>query len=106
MSQGIALNDEDRQPWLDAISKALCGWQTAGQDAVVTCSALKERYRKQLSRGCDLTIIYLKGDFDLIHGRLVQRQGHFMRPEMLASQFSDLEEPEDAIVVDVSGTPD
>src|SRR5689334_11964096 len=46
MSKGIALNDEDRQPWLDAISKALCGWQTAGQDAVVTCSALKERYRK------------------------------------------------------------
>ena len=105
MSRGIPLTDEDRTPWLDAIHKALCDWNAVGRSAVVTCSALKERYRKYLARDCKVTIVYLKGDFDLIHGRLKQRTGHFMRPGMLASQFADLEEPADAIVVDVSGTP-
>ena len=106
MSRGIPLTDEDRGPWLEAIRNALWKWQAAGEGAVVTCSALKERYRKFLSQGCDLRIVYLKGSYDLIHNRLAARQGHFMRPEMLASQFADLEEPEGAIVVDISGTPD
>ena len=106
MSRGVPLTDEDRRPWLDAIHTALCDWNAAGRSAVVTCSALKERYREYLARDCNVAIVYLKGDFDLIQGRLMQRTGHFMRPEMLASQFADLEEPSDAITVDVSGTPD
>lgn len=106
MSRGMPLTDADRGPWLEAIRSALLKWQSAGQGAVVTCSALKERYRKFLSQDCDLRIVYLKGPYDLIHSRLATRQGHFMRPEMLASQFADLEEPEDAIVVDISDTPE
>ena len=106
MSRGIALTDQDREPWLAEIRSALVKWQAAGQGAVVTCSALKQRYRQFLSQDCDLQIVYLKGDYDLIYGRLTARQGHFMRPEMLTSQFDDLEEPEDAIVVDISGSPD
>ncbi len=106
MSRGIPLTDEDRVPWLEAIRRALRQWQAAGQGAVVTCSALKRRYRQFLSQDCDLKIVYLKGDYDVIYGRLAARQGHFMRPEMLTSQFADLEEPEDAIVVDISASPD
>lgn len=106
MSRGIPLTDEDRIPWLQAIHDALCKWQAEGQGAVVTCSALKERYRRFLSRDCDVTIVFLKGDYDLIHTRIGAREGHFMRPEMLASQFADLEEPSDAITVDVTGSPD
>jgi gluconokinase len=106
MSRGIPLTDADREPWLRAIRQALCNWSVAGEDAVVTCSALKQSYRDQLSRGCDVNIVYLKGQFELIHSRLAQRSGHFMKPEMLASQFADLEEPADAIVVDVSRPPE
>lgn len=106
MSHGIPLTDTDREPWLRAIQKRLCEWGSADISAVVTCSALKQKYRDMLSRDCDVKIVYLKGEFDLIHGRIQQRQGHFMRPEMLQSQFADLEEPADAIVVDVSGPPE
>lgn len=106
MSHGIPLTDADREPWLRAIQKRLCEWGSADISAVVTCSALKQKYRDMLSRDCDVKIVYLKGEFDLIHGRIQQRQGHFMRPEMLQSQFADLEEPADAIVVDVSGPPE
>ncbi len=106
MSRGIPLTDADREPWLDAIRHALCAWHAAGQNAVVTCSALKQRYRDRLSRGCDINFVYLKGTFDLIHNRIAARQSHFMKPEMLASQFADLEEPTDAIVVDISATPE
>jgi gluconokinase len=106
MSRGIPLTDADREPWLRAIQQALCKWSAAGEDAVLTCSALKQSYRDQLSRDCDVQIVYLKGHFDLIHSRIAQRTGHFMKPEMLASQFADLEEPTDAIVVDVSLPPE
>ena len=106
MRRGIPLTDADREPWLRAIQKQLCEWSAANVSAVVTCSALKQKYRDLLSRDCDVKIVYLKGEFDLIHDRLQQRQGHFMRPEMLRSQFADLEEPSDAIVVDVSGPPE
>ena len=106
MSRGVPLTDEDREPWLAAIRKALHDWQAAGECAVVTCSALKERYREYLTRDCTVRIVYLKGDYDLVHERLASRQGHFMKPGMLTSQFADLEEPANAIVVDIAGTPE
>lgn len=105
MSRGIPLTDADREPWLDLIQQALCQWAASGKDAVVACSALKQRYRERISRQCPVTFVYLKGDFELIHSRMAARQGHFMKAEMLASQFGDLEEPADAIVVDISGSP-
>ena len=106
MSRGIPLTDEDRAPWLDAMHQAIARWSAAGENVVLACSALKLNYRERLIAGQDVRIVYLKGNFDLIHSRLATRAAHFMKPEMLASQFADLEEPEGAIVVDVSRSPE
>lgn len=106
MSRGVPLNDADREPWLAALQKHVCDRHASGAGLVLACSALKQRYRELLARGCELKIVYLKGDFDLIHRRISARQNHYMAPQMLASQFADLEEPVDAIVVDVSRSPE
>lgn len=106
MSRGIPLTDADREPWLRAMREAVADWTESGQSVVLACSALKRRYREQLSGLYAMKIVYLKGEFDLLHSRLAERRGHFMKSEMLASQFLDLEEPEDAIVVDVSRSPE
>jgi len=106
MSHGIPLTDADREPWLRAMRDAVLQWSAAGECVVLACSALKRRYREQLSGGTDLKVVYLKGTFDVIHARLRERQDHFMKPEMLASQFADLEEPSECIVADVSGPPE
>jgi len=106
MSQGVPLSDADREPWLSAMRAAIDQWIKSGENAVLACSALKQRYRDRLQAGPEVKIVYLKGDPDLIYRRLSQRQGHYMKAEMLASQFADLEEPPDAIVIDVSSPPD
>lgn len=105
MSQGIQLTDTDREPWLATMQQKVSEWLTADEKVVLACSALKERYREQLARAGELKVVYLKGDFDLIYERLEKRRDHFMRPEMLASQFADLEEPQQAIMVDIRLTP-
>jgi gluconokinase len=106
MSRGIPLTDADRAPWLDAMRDAIANWTARRESVVLACSALKVTYRDRLAAGRELRIVYLKGNFDLIHSRLATRPGHFMQPEMLASQFADLEEPENAIVVEVSRSAD
>ena len=106
MTQGIPLTDEDREPWLRAMRDAILGWIESGENAVLACSALKQRYRDELSHVPETRLVYLKGSPDLIYNRLSQRHDHFMKPEMLASQFAALEEPADGIVVDVSPSPD
>lgn len=106
MSQGVPLTDADREPWLRAMRNAIVGWIQSGESAVLACSALKQQYREQLTVGPELKIVYLKGEPDLIHERLSHRQAHFMKAEMLASQFADLEEPADAIVIDIARPPD
>ena len=107
MAQGLALTDADRQPWLDALQKLIDGLATSGQAAIATCSALKKRYRDHLAK-ChhDVYLVYLKGSFELIKERLDDRDGHFMKPELLASQFEALEEPEGVLTVDISLSPD
>ena len=74
---------------------------SAGMHAVVACSALKQAYRDRLAAGGDVRVVYLKGDAATIEPRLAGRTGHFMPPSLLASQFATLEEPADAIVVDI-----
>jgi gluconokinase len=76
-----------------------------GENLIVGCSALKQRYRDTLNNGVAITWVYLKGSEELIRERLQQRKHHFMKPGMLASQFADLDEPTDAIVVDVAAEP-
>jgi gluconokinase len=51
-------------------------------------------------------LVYLKGDYDLIHERLAQRRDHFMPPELLASQFAALEEPKRGVIVDIVHPPE
>ncbi len=107
MSAGIPLTDEDRRPWLAAMGARAAELLAAGRTAVMACSALKESYRRIISpTGRGVRFIYLKGDARLIGQRLAARKGHFMPASLLQSQMEALEEPADAIVVDISGTPD
>ena len=103
--QGIALDDQDRAPWLSALRAAIEKWNVAGQNAVLACSALKERYRQELRAGA-VRFVYLKGSPELILNRLRARHGHFASESILQSQFADLEEPPDAITVPIDESPD
>jgi gluconokinase len=103
--RGIALNDDDRGPWLYALREAILRWIAAGHHVVLACSALKRSYRRELKVGPEVRFVYLKGSADLIAERLRLRQGHFADEQILASQFADLEEPEEAVTVEIAAPP-
>ncbi len=105
MTMGIPLTDADRAPWLAAIHARIVESLQRGRSLVVACSALKQRYRETLADGVLITWVYLKGSEEVIRARLLGRQHHFFKAQMLASQFADLEEPADAIVIDVETVP-
>ncbi|WP_241519517.1 gluconokinase [Bifidobacterium callitrichidarum] len=94
MAAGIPLTDEDRWPWLDTLASWIDERVAAGEAAVVTCSALKKVYRDKLRRP-GVVFVYMQGTFDEVMDRLSHREGHFMKPSMLKSQFDILEEPGD-----------
>ncbi len=119
MARGEPLTDADREPWLNSLASAIGQWQKEEQGAVLACSALKETYRNRLNAGQDLglgaeneqehpnrpeaaELVYLKATYDEIYRRMEQRQNHFMKADMLKSQFATLEEPDNAIVVDAT----
>lgn len=103
MANGIPLDDSDRAPWLDLLHDMISSNLKADQSGVLACSALKERYRQQLANGnAGVQIVYLKGSYDLIWSRMEKRTDHYMKPHMLKSQFDVLEEPTNALVVDIS----
>jgi gluconokinase len=104
MRAGIPLTDADRRPWLNAIHALISKILSDGKIAVVACSALRKSYRDRL-RQPDVQFIYLKGDYALFYKRLKDRRGHFFKADLLASQFETLEEPFDAITVDVARPP-
>jgi gluconokinase len=107
MTGGTPLNDADRAPWLEAMRAAIAAWLREDKNAVVTCSCLRAAYRKTLLVDpARVRFVYLKGSFDLIAARLRARPHHFMKPEMLKSQFETLEEPQDAITVDLANAPE
>lgn len=105
MRAGIPLTDDDRWPWLKALRQAIEDWETAGESRVIACSALKDAYRDILSPRDDVVFVYLKGDTETIASRLNARKGHYMNPDLLASQFATLEEPAGAIIVDIAPPP-
>jgi gluconokinase len=105
MSHGLPLTDADRAPWLATIHACILEAFERGLDLVVGCSALKPQYRTVLAQGVPIAWVYLKGSPALIRARLKHRPNHFMKADMLASQFEALEEPDDALVVDVSAPP-
>lgn len=102
MSRGIPLTDDDRWGWLAAIADRMRELIAQDRSAVFACSALKQKYRDQLSIDPAVRFVYLKGSYDLIWSRMQQRAGHYMKPNMLASQFEALEEPRDALTLDVA----
>jgi gluconokinase len=107
MTAGVPLTDADRAPWLAAIRTHIEACLARNESAVVTCSALKEAYRQVLRvDAARVKFVHLAGDYDLLLRRLGQRQGHFMKPEMLRSQFEALEPPTDALKVDVAQPPE
>jgi gluconokinase len=107
MQRGEALTDADRRPWLAAIRQEIDRALQSNIDLVLTCSALKSAYRQILADEFDrVKFVYLKGSFELIQHRLQSRQGHFMNPNLLRSQFDDLEEPIGAIAIDIAESPE
>ncbi len=106
MSKGIPLNDADRAPWLAAMRKAILEWIAAGKNVVLACSALKRAYREELRPSSEVKIVYLKGDYALFAERIRHRHGHFAGEGILAGQFADLEEPDDAITIDAAQSPE
>ncbi len=101
MAAGTPLTDEDRWPWLDRISLEMRGILARGADAVFACSALKAIYRSPLMAAGDVRLVHLKGDVETIGTRLAQRAHRYMPASLLPSQFATLEEPRDALVVDI-----
>jgi gluconokinase len=106
MAQGNPLTDSDREPWLSALAQLIDTNVQAGRSLILACSALRARYRTRLSQHTDVIFIYLRGDFDLIYRRINERQGHYMKAEMLRSQFEALEEPDNALVLDIEQPPE
>lgn len=107
MRAGQPLTDDDRRPWLESIAGWIRAHTIAGTPGVVTCSALKKRYRDVL-RGDGVLFVFLQGSHAGISDRLAARHGHFMPASLLASQFETLEAPtadEHFITVSASATP-
>jgi len=107
MADGIPLDDSDRAPWLASLHELISSSLKQNQPGVLACSALKERYRQQLMEGNEnIQLVYLKGSYELIWSRMSTRREHYMQPEMLQSQFDALEEPVNALTMDISGPVD
>jgi gluconokinase len=111
MSLGLPLNDFDRSGWLNELNKLLA----KEKRVILACSALKRKYRETLNKDCNNIYVYLKGNYDTIHARMIKRSiknNHFFNPSMLQSQFDTLEEPTDKelgenqlIVVSIDNDP-
>ena len=107
MRRGIPLTDEDRWPWVENLRELIKRSLEAGVNAVLACSALKGAYRERLRVSEEVKFVFLRGDYGLIAKQLRHRRGHFMNPELLRSQFADLEEPkpdEDALTIELGRT--
>ncbi|GAA6615482.1 gluconokinase [Scytonema sp. NUACC26] len=114
MRRGIPLSEADRKPWLQDLQIAIKHWLQENKNVVLACSALKDSYRQFLVLDGDgrspvggerTKLVYLKGSYQLIQQRLHQRQNHYMSEKLLSTQFETLEEPSDAIYIDVVESP-
>lgn len=109
MRRGMPLTDADRRPWLQRIAQEIDDWSGRGESGVLTCSALKRAYRDLIiGDRKHVSLVYLRGSYDLIHDRMAARHEHFMPVALLDSQFKALEEPtpdEHPIIVDIGSRP-
>ncbi|MCB0101191.1 MAG: gluconokinase [Anaerolineales bacterium] len=106
MSKGIPLSDEDRAEWLNALDQLLQNRVELKHPCVLACSALKQKYRDKLAVSKNIQFVYLYGSYEQIETRMKRRKGHYMPVQLLQSQFEALEEPRDAVIVDISVSPE
>lgn len=101
MKSGKPLNDHDRIPWLNNLIQQIS--KAGPNGCILACSALRQSYRDIFKNSLheEVVFIYLKGSYDLISKRIAERMGHYMPADLLNSQFQDLEEPVDAITIDI-----
>ena len=103
MSKGIPLDDSDRQPWLECLHSLIADHLALDRALIVACSALKRKYRQILTSDLEnVLFVHLAGSFDLIYSRMEEREGHYMKADMLRSQFDDLEIPEEALKLTIA----
>ena len=108
MRNGHPLTDEDRWPWLDCLCKQIERSLSAGENAILACSALKRAYRDHLRVSDEIKFVFLRGDYALVEKQLSSRHGHFMNAALLQSQFDDLEQPqpdENVLTIQLGRTP-
>jgi len=106
MRAGIPLTDDDRAPWLQALHEAIAAWIGAKENVVLACSALKASYRDILLVSPEVKLVYLRASIALITERVKARRGSYINPDLVPSQFEALEEPDNALTIDASGTVD
>lgn len=107
MRGGVPLETADRSVWLDALIAALASLERGGADAVIACSALRREFREALASALrDVRFVYLKADAALVRERVEGREDHFMPASLVDSQFATLEEPDDAMTIEASQTPE
>ncbi len=109
MRSGSPLTDEDRWPWLERLREQITRSLAAKENAVLACSALKRAYRERLRVSDGVRYVFLRGDYTLVEKQLRRRRAHFMNPELLRSQFTDLEGPEpdeDVLTIELGRTPE
>lgn len=106
MSRGQPLTEEDRAPWLSELRDLITGILARGECAVLACSALKQSYRQILRVDPPrVPLVYLRAGAALLQERLQHRVGHYATGSLLESQLATLEEPADAIQIDVQLPP-
>ena len=110
MSRGEPLDDADRAPWLDSVADAAHNFESKNETGVIVCSALKKHYRDRIRQGNrQIYFVYLHGDYQLILQRIQARSGHFMKQNMVDSQFAALEIPlnePNTLIVDINHSVD
>jgi len=103
MRSGMPLTDDDRAPWLAALHAIVARAIDRREPLVLACSALKARYRDTLADGLrSVRFVHLAAPEAALRDRLASRREHFARPNLLASQLSALELPDEALVVDAT----
>jgi len=106
MAAGIPLDDEDRAPWLKILRDLILDYQARGENMILACSALKEKYRNALGIDQEQVVsVFLKGSKELLQERIGARDHEYMNRDLLQSQLDTLEIPTGGITVDISGSP-
>ena len=106
MARGIPLTDADRAPWLEALHNAIMQWDAERHNVVLACSALERSYRARLAQNADVEFVYLKGSYELIAQRVRRAKAISRTKTCWPASSPFFEEPQDAITVDASRTPE